>query len=336
MSILTSRSPNPRAPVLKGIPKLGTLSPDSKKGYTTRTARSALLLKANLYTFGVDAPKITISSSRRPLTKDQNTPGPGEYNVNFDKLETKLQTRISSSRVEDTKRSLTADIGFLDRPEFVNKENGKTIGVREKFELGPIAPGPGPGKYALPSSMDNRTHLITSRHNREKINENPGPGTYDPPLKLFDLHSKGPVPYVNVDRTEWMVKEMERTPAPTDYNPMYNDSKAPIGSTTIHGKIHTSIGQRHRGKKMSNGSNVIAVGQCIVKLDKVPDPQEARRYIQKSKGLNRVVKEIYDLILLEKPDSPLEFIKEHFLPEASPEEEDEIKIFLSSSDSYSD
>ncbi|OHT10666.1 hypothetical protein TRFO_04173 [Tritrichomonas foetus] len=226
---------------------------------------------------------------------------------------------------------LTANIDFIDRPKF-SENSGFTIGNREKFEYAIMTPGPGPGKYALPSTMDTaKSHTITSRHYHEKVSDTPGPGFYDLPSTI-QLQRQGPVPSVVDNRTDWMVNGTEKTPAPTDYNPVPIDGKAPIGVKLTSGRICTSIGKKNRGRNVSNGKNVIAVDKCIVKLDKVEDAEDAKRYIQSSSALKSIVAEIYDLILKEKPEDPIECIKQHFLPEVVPanpgEEEEDYSDFL--------
>ncbi|KAK8899706.1 hypothetical protein M9Y10_002028 [Tritrichomonas musculus] len=271
-----------------------------------RKSLSSMRVLGGIYTFGKDSPKWTIPSSRPQKVPHIQSPGPGQYNLSSSLIDDKrIYQRMSLTSHEKSRPPLTASIGFIDRPSLINKNSGIVIGKRDTIDFAKTAPNPGPGAYSPQTNLNSQSHVIASRHGYDHSGDIPGPGSYD--ISRSILATKGgSLPGSISDRAQWMTDGIEKTPGPSDYSPNIMLEK-----------------KRSKMKK----KNVIAIDRCIVKLNNVENPIEAKKYLQTNHKLKEIINEIYQVLLYSKPDKPLQFIREYFLPEAPPpppmEEEEE-------------
>jgi hypothetical protein len=60
------------------------------------------------------------------------------------------------------------------------------------------------------------------------------------------------------------------------------------------------------------GENLVAIGQLVVRLRRDEDPEEARRYIFTHNEFRKLVTQMVELVLDEKPDDPVEFLRNRY------------------------
>ena len=274
---------------------------------TSRPFRSSmrrdqrLLVSGPLYTFGKDGPHITISSSRRDPPDPDKVPGPGTYDPR-DGNPRRLQPEIRSSRKDQNAATLTSNIDYIDRRTFPETRQMK-IGEKTNFDVFSVIDSPGPN-YVPSSEVDmQRSHVIASRHIPKPPEVTPGPGAYTPkPLKRAPMIVLGPKP-----RYDWM--EGEDTPGPGHYDPREALDRT-IGAS-LSGHVS---GRRSRANSAMafGGGDLLAIDQIIVRLSKIGEPAETRRYAAKHPELKDIVREIFAMVLDRKPQNPLEMLREEY------------------------
>ena len=173
------------------------------------------------------------------------------------------------------------------RPQLNKFAKSFKIGERflsqETFYLGDT-PGPGSYNLDLPSKKPQNMHLIEARY-EDKIDDIPGPGAYeDTSYKI----KGGLLPQGSVNRTEWLESSIY-SPGPGKYE---NDDELE--------------------KPKPRGRNVMAIGHFIIKLKQFKNPEEARTEINKYPDLRNIIEEISDLIVTNKPENPMEFLRTYF------------------------
>lgn len=287
-----------------------------------RNVDPALLLTGPFYSFGKGAPKWTISGSRPAPLPQVPLPGPGEYEIPSTLIDkNKIMPQIQFSTTTKPVESITASVGFMDRPSLMNVKSGIVIGKKDLTYYNNRTPGPGPGKYyPTPKLNLSQCHRIASRHDIDRSSEIPGPGHYEISGSICVNKPHNCVSNQPLNRTLWMTNGIEVTPGPTDYTPIPSLSK----------RVATSFGDRNKKKRKSNISNVLVLGPCFIKFASREQYEAARKAICKNSFIKEIINEIFEQVFEQKPDDPLEFIREYFLPEvqvkdknANAEEEDE-------------
>ena len=294
----TARVSRPRSLLLRDVPAKETFA-------TSRSMRSSvrrdqrLLVSGPLYTFGKDSPYITIGSSRSDPPDPDKVPGPGSYNPR-DGNSRRLQPEIRSSRKEQNVATLTSNIDYIDSRSFPETRQMR-IGEKTNFDVFGIIDTPGPD-YVPSSEVDmRRSHMIASRHIPKPPDVTPGPGAYTPkPLRRPPQIVLGPRP-----RYDWMGGE--DTPGPGHYDPKESLDRT-IGAT-LSG--HAGRGRAHSAMAFGGG-DLLAIDQVIVRLSKIGEPEECRRYAAKHPELKEIVRSIFDMVLDRKPQNPLAMIREEY------------------------
>jgi hypothetical protein len=159
-----------------------------------------------------------------------------------------------------------------------------------------------------PSSLDlKHSHTITSRVDHRVVTDVPGAGAYAPKFPLpegpkFTVH--GPP-----SRSDWLAPS-EATPGPGEYTPQQAASRAIGVSFTGHARDARRTTARLAPR---NADVLVAIGQIVLSLKKCPDgPDEARKYIFTHTDLRQVVVSIVDIVLEQKPERPVEYVRGMF------------------------
>ncbi|OHT14459.1 hypothetical protein TRFO_43029 [Tritrichomonas foetus] len=255
--------------------------------------------------FGKDAPKFTIPSSRKEEIVPIPLPGPGEYEI-YNPDYRKLKPVIPKSRPRTPIISPTANVEFADTRTFPQVKETHIFN-RHNYEYFDVIESPGPS-YLPTETSTQIPHRISPKivdKNAEKY-AHLGPGTYTlkfpyiPREPAFNFY--GPK-----KRDDWMV-DRQRNPGPGTYDPNFVQKKEP--QWTIGRKSRLS--KRNRRSSVRTKKDLIAIDQCIIRLDELANPAAARLYIMTHPILRDIVHEILENVLFYKPDEPVEFIEEYF------------------------
>ena len=279
-----------------------SISSTSRKFSSRSRQDPKLLVSGPLYLFGKDAPHITIASSRRDSPDIDKVPGPGHYDPIAGNTR-RLQPEIRSSRRPQDASSLTSNIDYIYSPTFPEKRQIK-IGQKSAFDFFDVNDTPGPDYFPSSALDSQRGHVIAGRHEERAPEVTPGPGHYSPKFNL----SKGPMITLPVRaRVDGMGEEP--TPGPGHYDPQGPQDRS-IG--------HSLCGHANTGRKRARsslpgfGSDLLAIGPVMVRMSKLEDPADCRRYLAKHSELKGFVGELYEMVLETRPDDPLGMIREHF------------------------
>jgi hypothetical protein len=265
----------------------------------------ALFVSGEIYTFGTEGPRFTISGTRREATPPLPTPGPAHYYVT-NPMHAIVPRRIGASlRQEADNSTITSGVDFYAKPTFAEGRQ-TTIGRRWKSALATgqtVSPGP---NYVPPTSPDlKHSHAIISRHDVSHADDNPPPGTYSPRLPYLTRAPSytltGPI-----HGADWVTGGADSTPGPGEYTPADGTTRR-IGVTLAgHARNSRPVA---RSVFEPKGENLVAIGQLVVRLRKGEDPEEARRYIFTHNGLRKLIIQMVDTVLEEKPDDPVAFLR---------------------------
>ncbi|OHS97688.1 hypothetical protein TRFO_36055 [Tritrichomonas foetus] len=258
---------------------------------------------AGTSTFGKDAPRFTIPSSRRDDTPNFPSPGPGEYEITDPNNYRKIPPAFSKSRSASVKANPTANIDFINHRVFPETKPAY-IGVRNNREFYDIIDSPGPNYYSMPSDTKLQHRILEKPKQRKVEKENLGPGSYD--VNIDTLLKREPAYNFSgpKNRHDWMIQN-DGQPGPGQYNP----------SDTVRTEPHWTIGRKSRPKRNAAPppqKDLIAVDQCIIHLETLPNPSAARLYIMTHPELRNVVHELLEIVFESKPENPIELIENYF------------------------
>ena len=303
---LTSR---PKLPL---PPDVGTIDSEHAKTVSREVLRKRLGVRSSLQyqtvtnsTFGKDAPHFTIGSSRRDFVPPFPSPGPGAYDPGDVKNYRRVPYVFPRSQQRDKAPGITANIEVPDTRVFPDIRDVH-IGLRDKLYYGEILDTPGP--YALPEPKYERImHKIALRPVSRDADKTAhlGPGTYDvkytenrhEPSYLFS----GPT-----ERDKWMTLNAS-VPGPGSYNTSCKEMLPSEPKWTIGRK--SRLTRRSRGSVPSKPKDLMAVGQCIVDLSVMPNPEASRQYLMSHPAVRALVQEIFDAVFMLKPDDPIEMLE---------------------------
>lgn len=133
----------------------------------------------NIQQFGNFSPNWTIGSSRRPPRPPDQTPSPGDYEVErkgFEKF--KYNGIVMSPRRVISDRTVTSDIDMTPSIRLYPQIKESHIGSRSDTYFYDPTSSP-PVIYDQKSTLSPRSHKINEKV-PEKPNTNPGPGEYTP------------------------------------------------------------------------------------------------------------------------------------------------------------
>lgn len=247
--------------------------------------------------FGRNSPMYTISSSTRTSAAPSPRPGPGQYNP--DVPDHRLKLKFSTS-IDPDLDPLTRGIALYRHPGIGDRLETSKNRIHERVpgELFDVVETPG-AKYDLPSILDTRSHKILPRESfLVEQKDIPPPALYDP--KFSAPHAPSYKFSKDTKRDKWITDGVEDTPGPGAY---VERERAPSGTT---------IGEKSRKKKrpVSVMQNTLIVERIVVNLRAFKDPTEVKKYATAHPELAPLVREMFETVLKEKPDDPVEFLKD--------------------------
>lgn len=227
----------------KSAPKYGF-------GSSTRTDDQSVKLKrlfpgpgqyGSQVNLGHEAPKYSLVG-RRPDTTPRvgrNSPGPGNYNPSESFTKSQMpKWKFGSATRKDLKRDASPSpdsysINKLDSKKINSPSYG--FGSSNRKPLSSNSLSPGPGNYAIPSKIVEKTgYYMGAKISDLKKDQYPGPGNYNPEVNL----SKQACPNFGIGTSQrgGSNKYLESVPGPGNYN-YYNPSldkgpKVKIGTET--------------------------------------------------------------------------------------------------------
>jgi hypothetical protein len=193
---------------------------------------------------------------------------------------------------------MTTTIDYIDATVFPRAARS-TIGVRDGSTFYRATCSPLCSFYP-DTTFDRPQRAISERYKEPPPNGVPGPGKYDPtPIAARNpSYSLAGPKY----RDEWLV-DVKNSPAPDCYNPVKPKRELP----------RWSIGERSRpGRSALNRKEVFALGQFLVRLPEDMTVEEARAFSEKHPELRDTVNMVLSLVQDEKPDEPVEYLREFF------------------------
>ena len=262
----------------------------------------------NIEKFGT--PKnTTIGSNRKPPKPPPTTPSPCDYDVPSGPIDKHLMHLISDSGHSDLVCNMTTNIDYIDATIFP-RNVPKAIGNwdnRHFYEVNDVPPC----MYFPDTEFDRPKIKIKDRKEINYDNGIPGPGAYNPDFVL-----RKPPEYKFTTPTlrfDWL-NDRRNNPSPGSYNPVILEKQAPaytIGakSRLASDKIWQSSKSQVRKRKIYTP---FPMGKFIFRLDETMTVQEVRQYVSKHKSLVRIVNKMIEMVLLEKPEDPVGFIREYF------------------------
>jgi len=248
--------------------------------------------------FGNNGKKVSIGCSRPKVKPPEQTPGPGQYETPVEPFKTRFYHRISESHLESRKPT-TNDIDFIDATVFP-EEKPISIGKIDNQKFFTVNDTP-PCSFVEYRTFEKPRIRIGKKISCNQIDKIPGPGEYTPKdvvhFRMPSYTLSGPK-----YRDEWLYQEKENTPSPGEYNlpivPLYSP--------------HITIGSRSRTRNGTRNKNLIAVDTFICDLGDAVTIEEAREYIETHKSLERIVRFVFNRVLKEKPEKPIQFLKTTF------------------------
>ncbi|EAX93482.1 hypothetical protein TVAG_427100 [Trichomonas vaginalis G3] len=206
-TVLTSRNSS------RSISTMSTMSTKTAPVKGAKPIRKFHYILKDYSNFGADTPKWTINP--RPPTGEieiSENPGPGEYEVKPDFLDTKLP-HIIRPKPQQSYSSLTSKLDYNVPPAF--PENNK-ITIGQKTGQSYITKVESPDFiYVPPSFGSNVSTKILEKHDDVKPDLTPGPGHYNP----TELKTHVPtVSMVKPQNNQKKVSFSHDVPGPGSYN----------------------------------------------------------------------------------------------------------------------
>jgi hypothetical protein len=259
-------------------------------------------------TFGQDGIRWTIPSSRCDNTPIIALPGPGAYNVPVNPNYRRLRPSFPRAPKNDDDSTLTSGVDFINHPFFPSNREAH-IGVRGETQVATVIITPGPSY--MPETRDTRLpHTIRSRSDTGYLSDtaNLGPGSYEPQFcylpRDFAFSFTGPK-----ERCEWMINR-QGIPGPGHYQTMLKEAVPKDPQWTIGRK--SRFNRRDRTAVPNRPKDLLVVDQIIVDLDVLANPASAREYAATHPALRHVVREVFDMVYRQKPENPLQMLREFF------------------------
>ncbi|EAX89749.1 hypothetical protein TVAG_155700 [Trichomonas vaginalis G3] len=265
-----------------------------KSAYTFRPREC--FFNGTFSNFGKDAPKIAIGCSRPEPPVPPATPGPGAYEIP-PLRDTPQQVTIPRCVKFREPPSPTANVELVNTRSFPQMR-ACSIAPKTGKSFYDYIDSPGPS-YVPPSSLSPKTHKIASRYEtRTTFDSTPGPGSYNPQRAdlerspVFSMHGIS-------NRDDWL-KELQARPGPGHYTPKQVSKSQP----------RWTFGSKSR--KRSASAPPIPLGPFLFKVDSSLNREECYNYIEKKPQLRALIEDIFEYVILYKPEDPVACIRERF------------------------
>ena len=255
--------------------------------------------------FGKDARQVYISPKYpSPMPKD-NVPGPGAYTPKEHDI--KLRCTFPRAMYEFVEEPITSNIQ-LYRPPGLESINKRQIHGRITFE--PKRDNvPSPFDYQIPTTFTKKkSHTISATSTEFVVpkSQTPPPGTYNP---VDPMILKAPAYTFQKTFKRNLVTDYEKTPAPGRYSPIDATVQHKAPSWTIGGK--SRVGKRAL-TSLQRKSDILIIDKVSVFLSKTGDAAAAKKYYTQHQELRTFVAFLFDMILEDKPNDPIAYIRNYF------------------------
>ena len=253
--------------------------------------------------FGKDAIKITIGNRPLEFKPPFPNPGPSDYQPRDVSSSRKIYHTFERSKPRSNPATLTSNIGFITPPK--EQLVPITIPKSERPPLYNATDTPG-FIYEIPHGLSTKSHKISghieSSFRGDDSNAKLGPGYYSPTYNLFPISC---TPNLSSDpkRGEWMIAPSG--PAPGQYSPKYIQVNEPS----------YAIGRKSRPSRRNppkNNTKLFAIDAFIINLPKTFEERDVLRYFTEEPEVREFIHEISDLVLVNKPDDPIGFIRNYY------------------------
>ena len=246
--------------------------------------------------FGLNAPKYTIPNAGR--TDDPPPPGPGPGKYKPEPLDHRLKVKFPQGN-DPVIDPVTKGIHPYRHPGIGDRIDVRKNRIHERTheELFDILDTPGP-KYDLPTTMTKQSHRILPRESFiVEQKDIPPVASYTPQWVAIPRGPAYTVPN-NSKRGEWITDGVEVTPGPGAYSTQEEKLRGP------------TFGAKSRKAKPAPepGQNLL-IDRVNVNLSKFVNPKKVKKYVHNHPDLVQFVHEMFDLVLTEKPDDPVEFLR---------------------------
>lgn len=269
-----------------------------------RTSIKFMLAAGN--NFGKDAPKFTIASSRKEEIITFPLPGPGHYDVSDINEYRKIKHVFPRSNQQTVTISPTANVDFSNYRSFPEIRDVHIFN-RNKSEFYDLIESPGP-EYVPKTIVTQIPHKISVKEvdDSDLKNAHIGPGSYT--IKYPNMPREPSFNFYGPKKRDDWIADGRNMPGPGQYEPKIVKKREP--GWTIGRKSRLS----RRNKSLNNASkkDLIAIDQCIIRLEMLSNPSAARQYIMTHQSLRDVVHEMIEVILNVKPDDPVAYLEDYF------------------------
>lgn len=277
----------------------------NKKAYTPRAGKQKI--RSPLFSdFGRDAIKITIGNRPSPPQPRFSTPGPSEYG-RPELPNRRIPISFPRSPRANERPPLTSNIDFIGPQSHLDTRSiilPRTPRAFYEYK----SDTPGPGVYDIPDTLSKKSFQIRNIVKSERTNDTPGPGSYEPCYSQIDIGKTIMIGTGVKDRTKWLV--LENNPGAGTYDPR----------TTLCYPRDTfkTIGRKSRPKRSHKYNpppgpfRPFAVGGFIINLKNGMTPYSMRHFLLDFPEIKEFLDEIQCLILRDKPDNALEYLRNYF------------------------
>ena len=249
--------------------------------------------------FGLNAPKYTIPNAGR--TGEPLAPGPGPGKYNPDPVDHRLKIKFPQGN-DPVIDPVTKGIHPYRHPGIGDRLDIRKNRIHERTqeELFDIRDTPGP-KYNLPTTMDTHSHKILPRESFiVEQKDIPPVASYTPQWVAIPHGPAYTVPN-NSKRGEWITDGVEETPGPGAYTAQEAKPRGP------------TFGAKSRKQKPAQSEQTLMVIDRIpVNLGKFVNAAKVKKYVHNHPELVQFVHEMFELVLNEKPENPVEFLRQTY------------------------
>ena len=255
--------------------------------------------------FGLDAPHITIGSSRPTQLPPAQSPGPATYNVPSDPRASTRRIYQRFPRAKSYEHPHDgADTELFDLRVFPQIRQSY-IGCKPDRPFYDVVESPGPS-YVPPSTLSLRSHKIASRSKERAPYVTPAPDAYSPRNPAEPRAPRFPLAGPK-RRDGWI--HVGNDPGPADYKPKPEKTMPRDPEWTIGAKSRLSKKRKHPNPPKSR---FFGIDRFVVPLDLSTDLEGDWRYLDAHPELRHMIQAVMERVIAEKPARPLDFVREWF------------------------